>query len=61
MPPGLRKSLYVKDDDYLYSFVFGNYITLSNLREDDLKRIVSQHISPCLYQSIVPVPDCVRS
>ncbi|MDD2331961.1 MAG: DUF512 domain-containing protein, partial [Candidatus Cloacimonetes bacterium] len=51
MPPGLRKSLYVKDDDYLYSFVFGNYITLSNLREDDLKRIVSQHISP-LFISI---------
>lgn len=51
MPPRLRESLYVKDDDYLYSFVFGNYITLTNLRSEDIQRIINQHISP-LYISV---------
>ncbi len=51
MPPDLRDTLYVKDDDYLYSFVFGNYITLTNLRNADFQRIIDQHISP-LYVSI---------
>jgi len=35
MPPGMRKTLYVKDDDYRYSFLYGNYITLTNLNEAD--------------------------
>jgi NifB/MoaA-like Fe-S oxidoreductase len=35
MPPGLRRSLYVKDDDYRYSFLHGNFITLSNWSEED--------------------------
>ncbi|GAB1468306.1 DUF512 domain-containing protein [Candidatus Cloacimonadota bacterium] len=51
MPPKLRDTLYGKDDDYLFSFVFGNYITLTNLSEEDYKRIISQHISP-LYISL---------
>ncbi|MCB5251800.1 MAG: DUF512 domain-containing protein [Candidatus Cloacimonadaceae bacterium] len=51
MPPGMRKSLYAKDDDYLLSFVYGNYITLTNLKEGDIKRISEQHISP-LYVSL---------
>jgi len=51
MPPHLRESLYGKDDDYLYSFVFGNYITLTNLTENDYHRILSQHINP-LYISL---------
>lgn len=51
MPPGLRPSLYVKDDDYRYSFLFGSYITLTNLTEADWKRIGGQHISP-LYVSV---------
>ena len=51
MPPGMRKSLYAKDDDYLLSFVYGNYITLTNLQEGDLTRILDQHISP-LYVSL---------
>ncbi len=51
MPPKLRDSLYGKDDDYLFSFVFGNYITLTNLDEADLKRIIDQRISP-LYISL---------
>lgn len=51
MPPGMRKSLYAKDDDYLLSFIHGNYITLTNLKEGDLRRITDQHISP-LYVSL---------
>ncbi len=51
MPPGLRRSLYVKDDDYRYSFLFGNYITLTNLTEEDWGRIEEQHLSP-LYVSV---------
>ena len=51
MPAGCRKSLSVKDDDYRASFLFGNYITLSNLREDDWERIFTQRLSP-LYLSV---------
>lgn len=51
MPSGMRSSLYAKDDDYLLSFVYGNYITLTNLKEGDLTRILDQHISP-LYVSL---------
>ncbi|HRD00583.1 MAG TPA: DUF512 domain-containing protein [Candidatus Syntrophosphaera thermopropionivorans] len=51
MPPKMRHSLYVKDDDYLFSYVFGNYITLNNLESMDINRIVNQHISP-LYVSV---------
>ena len=51
MPPKMRHSLYVKDDDYLFSYVFGNYITLNNLESIDINRIVNQHISP-LYVSV---------
>jgi len=51
MGPGLRRSLYVKDDDYRYSFLFGNYITLTNLDESDWQRIGEQHLSP-LYVSV---------
>ena len=51
MPKKLRGTLYNKDDDFLFSFVFGNYITLTNLSDADYKRIFSQHISP-LYISL---------
>ncbi len=51
MPAGCRKSLYVKDDDYRASFLFGNYITLSNMREEDWERIFTQRLSP-LYLSV---------
>ena len=46
MPPGLRPSLYFKDDDSRLSFLFGNYITLTNLEERDIDRIIKMHISP---------------
>jgi putative radical SAM enzyme (TIGR03279 family) len=51
MPPGMRRSLYIKDDDYRYSFLFGNFITLTNLTEDDWERLAEQRLSP-LYVSV---------
>jgi putative radical SAM enzyme (TIGR03279 family) len=51
MPPGLRPSLYVKDDDYRYSFLHGNFITLYNWTEADWERVGEQHLSP-LYVSV---------
>lgn len=46
LPKGLRKSLYFKDDDSRLSFLFGNYITLTNLTDDEAERIIKMHISP---------------
>ncbi len=50
-PPGMRKEIYIKDEDYRFSFLFGNYVTLTNLGQFDLQRIVSQRLSP-LYVSV---------
>ena len=46
MPPGMRESLYVKDDDERLSFLLGNYTTLTNLSEREAQRIIDLHISP---------------
>ncbi len=46
LPKGLRKSLYFKDDDSRLSFLFGNYITLTNITEHEIERIIKMHISP---------------
>lgn len=46
LPKGLRKSLYFKDDDSRLSFLFGNYITLTNLTDAEADRIIKMHISP---------------
>lgn len=46
MPPGMRESLYFKDDDSRLSFLFGNYITLTNLSDHEIERILAMHISP---------------
>lgn len=51
LPRGMRKTLYVRDDDYRLSFLFGNYITLTNLSAKEKKRIISQKLSP-LYVSV---------
>lgn len=51
LPKGLRKTLYIKDEDYRMSFLHGNYITLTNLSKEDKKRIVEQRLSP-LYISV---------
>jgi len=46
MPRGMRKTLYLKDDDTRLSFLYGNFITLTNLSEDEIKRIIQYRISP---------------
>ena len=46
LPKGLRDTLYFKDDDSRLSFLFGNYITLTNISEHEIERIISMHISP---------------
>jgi len=46
LPPGLRESLYFKDDDARLGFLFGNYITLTNLTDREAQRIVDMHLSP---------------
>ena len=46
LPKGMRKSLYFKDDDSRLSFLHGNYITLTNLGDRDIQRIIDMHISP---------------
>jgi len=51
LPRGMRKSLYVKDDDFRLSFLHGNYITLTDLEEPELDRIERQRLSP-LYVSV---------
>jgi len=51
LPKGMRQTLYIKDEDYRLSFLYGNYITLSNLTEADWARIVKQRLSP-LYISV---------
>jgi putative radical SAM enzyme (TIGR03279 family) len=50
-PLGMRDTLYIKDDDYRYSFLFGNFVTLTNLREADWQRLEEQRLSP-LYVSV---------
>ena len=51
LPKGMRDTLYYKDDDWRLSFLVGNYVTLTNLSDCDVDRIVSKHISP-LYVSV---------
>ncbi len=60
LPRGMRRSLYLRDDDYRLSFLQGNFITLTNLTDADVDRIVEQHLSP-LYVSLHAVDPEVRS
>ena len=50
-PRGMRRSLYFKDEDYRYSFLYGHYVTMTTLKQADLDRIVEQRLSP-LYVSV---------
>jgi len=59
MPPGLRPSLTIRDDDYRLSFLFGSYVTLTNLTEVDWARIDEQHLSP-LYVSVHATDNGLR-
>jgi putative radical SAM enzyme (TIGR03279 family) len=51
LPQGMRRTLYVKDEDYRFSYLYGAYVTLTNLSEEDLQRILKKHLSP-LYVSV---------
>jgi putative radical SAM enzyme (TIGR03279 family) len=51
MPRGFRKSLYIMDDDYRLSFLYGSFVTLTNLSEHDINRIIDENLSP-LYVSV---------
>ncbi|MGI8827299.1 MAG: DUF512 domain-containing protein [Chloroflexota bacterium] len=51
LPASMRNSLYIRDDDYRYSFLFGNFVTLTNLNERDWERLAEQRLSP-LYVSV---------
>jgi putative radical SAM enzyme (TIGR03279 family) len=60
LPPGLRPSLYVKDDDYRLSFLYGNFTTLTRFTELDLERVVTEGLSP-LHVSLHATDPDVRS
>ena len=59
LPTGLRRNLYVRDDDYRLSFAYGNFATLSNVKEHDVARILEYRLSP-LYVSVHATPWEVR-
>ncbi len=60
LPPGMRKSLSLKDDDYRLSFLYGNFTTLTRFTEADLERVITEQLSP-LYVSIHATdPDTAR-
>jgi putative radical SAM enzyme (TIGR03279 family) len=59
LPPGLRQSLYLKDDDYRLSFLYGNFTTLTRFTEADLERVVTERLSP-LHVSIHATDPDVR-
>ena len=60
LPPGMRRSLYLKDDDYRLSFLYGNFTTLTRFTESDLERVVTEGLSP-LYVSIHATDPEVRA
>lgn len=59
MIPGMRKSLYVRDDDYRLSFLYGNFLTLTNMQDVDFDKILRMHLSP-LYVSVHSTDANVR-
>lgn len=61
LPKGVRKSLRVKDDDYRLSFLYGNFITLTNMSVEEIERIVAQRISPLYVSLHATNPEVHRS
>jgi putative radical SAM enzyme (TIGR03279 family) len=59
LPRGMRRTLYVKDEDYRFSYLYGAYVTLTNLSEDDLQRILKKRLSP-LYVSVHAADNALR-
>lgn len=60
LPRGMRRTLYVKDEDYRFSFLYGSYITLTNVGEKEIERIVTQKLSP-LYISVHATDEPLRN
>ncbi|CAB4764071.1 MAG: DUF512 domain-containing protein [Actinobacteria bacterium] len=60
LPPGMRKSLYLKDDDYRLSFLYGNFTTLTRFTEADLERVITEGLSP-LHVSIHSADHAARN
>ena len=60
LPKGLRRSLYLKDDDYRLSFLYGNFTTLTRFTEADLERVVTEGLSP-LHVSIHSTDPALRA
>ncbi len=60
MPPGMRKTLYFKDDDSRLSFLQGNYVTLTNMSRQDIERVIHYHLSPIniSFQAMNPKLRC---
>ncbi|OQX95594.1 hypothetical protein B6I21_04575, partial [candidate division KSB1 bacterium 4572_119] len=58
-PDGMRESIYVKDEDFRLSFIYGNYVTLTNISRKNLDRIVEQKLSP-LYISVHSTDLAIR-
>jgi len=59
LPRGMRRTLYIKDEDYRFSYLYGAYVTLTNLSEDDLRLILRKRLSP-LYVSVHAVDNALR-
>lgn len=59
LPRGMRKSLYVMDEDFRFSFMYGAYVTLTNIDEAEIERILEQHLSP-LYVSVHATDETIR-
>jgi putative radical SAM enzyme (TIGR03279 family) len=60
MAPGLRSTLHIKDDDYRYSFLYGHFVTLTNLKSRDWEKIIEQRLSP-LYVSVQATESNLRA
>ena len=60
LPKGLRRSLYIKDEDYRFSYLYGSFITLTNVSEADLQRIITEKLSP-LYISVHATDPLIRN
>lgn len=59
LPKGMRKSLYVKDEDWRYSFIMGNYVTLSDISDSEIQRIIRRKASP-LFISVHAADEALR-
>ncbi len=57
-PKGMRDTIYFKDDDSRLSFLQGNYITLTNMKEKDIDRIINYHLAPINISVTLPIPSC---